>query len=57
MTTTAQPPARASEPAWPIVPRPLWERHDLFQEPVYAAGLEPLEDDSEDEDGEPIITA
>lgn len=51
--TTIQAPA----PARPIVPRPLWERHALFQEPVYAAGLEPLEDDSEDEDGEPTITA
>ncbi|MFG2276745.1 hypothetical protein ACGFNY_44180 [Streptomyces chartreusis] len=43
--------------ARPIVPRPLWERHDLFQEPAYAPGLELLEDDSDDEDGEPIITA
>lgn len=31
--------------ARPIVPRPLWERGALFQEPVYAPGLELLEDD------------
>lgn len=50
--TTIQAPA----PARPIVPRPLWERRDLFQEPVYPDGLELSEGDSEDEDGEPIIT-
>ncbi|MFD5848324.1 hypothetical protein [Streptomyces chartreusis] len=39
-------------PARPIVPRPLWERHALFQEPVYAPGLELLEDDeAEDDEG------
>lgn len=53
MTTTTQPPARpparAAAPARPILPRPLWERHDLFQEPQYPDGLGPLEDD-DDED-------
>lgn len=50
MTTTATAPI---PPTQPIVPRPLWERHTLFQEPAYAPGLELLEDDSEsdDEDG------
>ncbi|MCL8016935.1 hypothetical protein [Streptomyces sp. AS02] len=48
MTTTIPiPPA----PARPIIPRPLWERDALFQEPVYAAGLELLEDDSDDAEG------
>jgi hypothetical protein len=32
-------------------PRPLWERHKLFQEPVYADSTAPLEDQGE-EDGE-----
>lgn len=53
-TTTTVPtgrPPRAAAPARPIVPRPLWERHQLFQEPQYPAGLEPMEDD-EDGDGE-----
>ncbi|MEV5915797.1 hypothetical protein AB0M00_43810 [Streptomyces chartreusis] len=44
--------AEPAAPARPIVPRPLWERDALFQEPVYAAGLELLEDDSDDEDGD-----
>jgi hypothetical protein len=48
MTTTipAPPPVR------PVVPRPLWERGALFQEPAFAAGLDLLEDDEELEDGE-----
>lgn len=36
----------------PIRPRPLWERGDLFQEPVYAAGLELLEDEDADDAGD-----
>jgi hypothetical protein len=31
-------------------PRPLWERHKLFQEPVYAEVLASLEDDSDEDD-------
>jgi hypothetical protein len=31
-------------------PIPLWERHQLFQEPAWPDGLAPLED--EDSDGE-----
>jgi hypothetical protein len=50
MTTTAPAP-----PARPIVPRPLWERRDLFQEPAYPEGLGPLEDEDEDQD-DAIIT-
>jgi hypothetical protein len=42
-TTTPVPPAR------PIVPRPLWERHQLFQEPDIPDGVEPPEDDDEDD--------
>ena len=52
MTTTTQPTARmaarAAAPARPILPRPLWERHDLFQEPHYPDGLEPAEDGEDD---------
>ena len=45
-TVTPAPPA----PARPIVPRPLWERDRLFQEPQYADGLALLEgEDDEDE--------
>ena len=47
MTTTA-PQARPALPARPIVPRPLWERHDRFQEPAWPEGFELLEDDEED---------
>jgi hypothetical protein len=45
MTTTlpAPPPARQ------IVPRPLWERGDLFQEPAFPEGLVLIEDE-DDED-------
>lgn len=48
MTTATNPPACA--PAQPIVPRPLWERHQLFQEPHYPEGLAPLEDEEDDGD-------
>lgn len=50
MKTTTLPPDRlgALAPARPIVPRPLWEAHRLFQEPKFPDGLE-LEDDSDDE--------
>lgn len=47
--TATQPLARPQAPARPIVPRPLWERHQLFQEPRFPEGLEPGD---EDEDGE-----
>nr|WSZ21218.1 hypothetical protein OH837_49110 [Streptomyces canus] len=40
----------ALAPARPIVPRPLWERHQLFQEPAYPAGFDLLEDDDQDDD-------
>ena len=53
MTTTPTAPA-PSRPARPIVPLPLWERRDLFQEPAYAEGCGPLEgedDEGEDDDG------
>lgn len=40
----------ALAPAQPIVPRPLWERHQLFQEPAYADGLALLEDDEDDDE-------
>jgi hypothetical protein len=49
-TTTPVPPAR------PIVPRPLWERGDLFREPAWPDGTEPLEDDADDLQGPAIIT-
>ena len=40
----------AVTPDLPIVPRPLWERDQLFQEPAYAEGLALIEDDdTEDE--------
>lgn len=45
MTTTAPAP-----PARPIVPRPLWERHQLFQEPALPDGLELLEDDDPEDE-------
>lgn len=47
MTTTI--PAPAAPPVRPIVPRPLWEAHQLFQEPEFPEGLGLIEDD-EDED-------
>lgn len=47
MTTTLSAPPL---PVRPIVPRPLWERRELFQEPAYAEGFGPLED--EDDEGE-----
>lgn len=54
--TTTTPPTHAAEPTQAITPRPLWERHQLFQEPAYPEGLGLLEDDDEPEDGAPIIT-
>lgn len=50
MTATA--PAKTPTPApRPVTPRPLWERHQLFQEPTYQDG-QPYEgdDDSEEDD-------
>lgn len=38
----------ALAPARPIVPRPLWERQDLFQEPAFAEHLA-FEDGDEDD--------
>lgn len=45
MTTTTP---SAPAPARPIVPRPLWERHQLFQEPAWPEGLALLEDDEDE---------
>jgi hypothetical protein len=56
--TTTTPPARprTQTPALPVRPRPLWERGQLFQEPAFAAELDLLEDEDDDEsDG--IITS
>jgi hypothetical protein len=36
--------------------RPLWERGDLFLEPAWLDGTEPLEDDADDLEGPAIIT-
>ena len=53
MTTTAPaqktPPTRPAprQAPQPVTPRPLWERHQLFQEPQFPDGLD-LEDDSDD---------
>jgi len=52
MTVTIPAPA----PARPIVPRPLWERRDLFQEPAYAEAFGPLEDEDDDLEDDAIIT-
>jgi hypothetical protein len=49
--TTTTPPARPAAPVRPIVPRPLWERHQLFQEPHYPEGLEPAENEEEPDGG------
>lgn len=46
MTTAA--PAQQTPPAHPVTPRPLWERHKLFQEAVLPEGLELVEDDADD---------
>ena len=39
-------------PDLPIVPRPLWEAHLLFQEPQLPEGLALLEDDDTEDDSE-----
>ena len=55
MKTTTLPANRlpgALAPARPIVPRPLWERHDLFQEPRFAEGLALLEEDDTEDDSD-----
>jgi hypothetical protein len=41
---------RPAVPARPIIPMPLWERHQLFQEPHYPEGLGLLEDDEDEDD-------
>lgn len=49
MKTTTLPVDRlpgALAPGRPIVPRPLWERSDLFQEPQFPEGLGLEEDDA-----------
>jgi hypothetical protein len=45
-TTVTAPPA----PVRPIVPRPLWERHDLFREPDFPAGVGLSDEDGDLED-------
>lgn len=55
MKTTTLPPdrlPRAAAPARPIVPRPLWEAHRLFQEPQYPDGIGLAEDEQDDGEGE-----
>ena len=47
--TTTTPPAPATVPARAITPRPLWEHHQLFQEPAYPECLGLLEDDDPDD--------
>lgn len=42
-----QAPAVAVRPALPV---PLWERHRLFREPVYAPGFELVVDGEEGDD-------
>jgi len=49
MPTTTMP-GRPAPPAQPTRPRPLWERHQLFQEPKFPEGLTLLEDDTEEDD-------
>ncbi|MGW2384360.1 hypothetical protein [Streptomyces sp. NPDC001658] len=52
MKTTTLPVDRlpgALAPARPIVPRPLWERSDLFQEPAYPEEFLLVEDDELEE--------
>jgi hypothetical protein len=44
-TTPAAPPAR------PVRVQPLWERRDLFREPAWPDGSEPLEDDDPEDEG------
>jgi len=41
-TTPAAPPAR------PVRVQPLWERRDLFREPAWPDGSEPLEDEEDE---------
>ncbi|MCI3279178.1 hypothetical protein [Streptomyces cylindrosporus] len=41
----------ALAPAQPVIPRPLWERHQLFQEPQFPDSLG-LEDDGPEDDSE-----
>lgn len=40
----------AANPDLPIVPRPLWERDRLFQEPQYPEGLGLLEGEDDEDD-------
>lgn len=43
---TAPAPAKTPPPApRPVTPRPLWERHQLFQEPTYQDGQPYGQDD------------
>ena len=57
MTTTAPaqktPPTRPAprQAPQPVTPRPLWERHQLFQEPQFPDGLD-LEGDADSNDDE-----
>lgn len=44
--------APAPAPSRPIVPRPLWERHDLFREPQYPDGQPYGNDDDLEDDGD-----
>jgi len=48
--------AAPAPPTRPVVPRPLWEAHRLFQEPQFPEGTD-LPDEDEEDEGEPIITA
>ncbi|WP_158102456.1 hypothetical protein [Streptomyces africanus] len=47
MTTTVL----TKTPPRPVTPRPLWERHQLFQEPTYQDG-QPYTGDDQGEDEE-----
>jgi hypothetical protein len=50
MKTSTLPPESPPNAGAPV-PVPLWERHLVFREPVYAEGVEPLEDEGEADGG------
>ncbi|MFD9249551.1 hypothetical protein [Streptomyces bottropensis] len=41
-------PARRTPAPPPLGPAPVWERDQLFQEPAFAEGLQPFDEDDDE---------